>query len=129
MKTQINFRASQLTASQIEQLMGWWGTSQTETITVVVDRIYREEHAQREQTASDDGEFQSTTLTEEEMVALDDGQEWYKPGDYVVISGYVGGAQDTAHALQLEVNGKLHDNWTTFEELPAAIQARMLAGE
>jgi len=43
MKQQINFRASDLTAHQIESLMSKWGTSQTETLTVVIDRIYQQE--------------------------------------------------------------------------------------
>lgn len=43
MKQQINFRASALTAGQVEWLMQEWGTSQTETLTVVVDRMYQHE--------------------------------------------------------------------------------------
>ena len=43
MKQQINFRASDLTTQQLEQLMDRWGTSQTETLTVVIDRIYQQE--------------------------------------------------------------------------------------
>lgn len=43
MKQQINFRASDLTAQQLDWLMSRWGTSQTETLTVVVDRIYQQE--------------------------------------------------------------------------------------
>ena len=43
MKQQINFRASDLTAQQLDWLMSKWGTSQTETMTVVVDRVYRQE--------------------------------------------------------------------------------------
>jgi hypothetical protein len=42
-KQQINFRASDLTARQLEWLMARWGTSQTETVTVVLDRVYRQE--------------------------------------------------------------------------------------
>lgn len=43
MKQQINFRASALTTKQLEWLMSEWGTSQTETLTVVIDRIYQQE--------------------------------------------------------------------------------------
>jgi hypothetical protein len=43
MKQQINFRASDLTARQLEALMQLWGTSQTETLTVVIDRMYQQE--------------------------------------------------------------------------------------
>lgn len=42
MKQQINFRASELTIHQLEELASWWGVNQTEAITVVVDRIYRQ---------------------------------------------------------------------------------------
>lgn len=129
MKSQINFRASTLTASQLEQLMAWWGTSQTETITILVDRAYQVEYGKQYPQVSDDGEYKTVTLTEDEMAALDDGQGWYEAGDTVVLGGYVGGAQRTAHQLQMEVGGQVHDNWTTFDELPAALQARMLAGE
>lgn len=44
MKQQINFRASTLTTKQLEWLMSEWGTSQTETLTVVIDRIYDQEN-------------------------------------------------------------------------------------
>lgn len=43
MKQQINFRASSLTARQLESLAARWGTTVTEAITVLVDRAYREE--------------------------------------------------------------------------------------
>ena len=43
MKQQINFRASDLTTRQLEALMQFWGTSQTETLTVVIDRVYKQE--------------------------------------------------------------------------------------
>ncbi len=43
MKQQINFRASSLTARQLETLAARWGTTVTEAITVIVDRAYREE--------------------------------------------------------------------------------------
>ena len=43
MKQQINFRASDLTSRQLDALMQHWGTSQTETLTVVIDRIYQQE--------------------------------------------------------------------------------------
>lgn len=52
MKQQINFRASDLTASQLDALMQHWGTSQTETLTVVIDRMYQQE--QRTMSASYD---------------------------------------------------------------------------
>ena len=45
MKKQINIRASDLTARQLDHLMRRWGTSQTETLTLVIDRIFRQETA------------------------------------------------------------------------------------
>lgn len=42
-KQQINFRASDLTARQLAELSERWGTTQSETITIIVDRMYREE--------------------------------------------------------------------------------------
>lgn len=43
MKQQINFRASDLTARQLDALMQHWGTSQTETLTVVIERVFKQE--------------------------------------------------------------------------------------
>ncbi len=54
MKQQVNFRASDLTTSQLDWLMSKWGTSQTETLTVVVDRVYRQEFAMKLKTLSQD---------------------------------------------------------------------------
>jgi len=42
-KTQINFRASDLTREQLDWLQERWGTSQTETVTVAIDRVYQAE--------------------------------------------------------------------------------------
>lgn len=44
-KAQINFRASDLTREQLDWLQLWWGTSQTETLTVAIDRVYQAERA------------------------------------------------------------------------------------
>lgn len=43
MKAQINFRASDLTERQLTALEERWGTSRTETLTIVIDRVFREE--------------------------------------------------------------------------------------
>ena len=43
MKRQINFRASDLTARQLSELAARWGTSQTETVTVCIDRAWQQE--------------------------------------------------------------------------------------
>lgn len=37
-----SYRLSDLTRQQIEQLAELWGTSLTETITLIVDRAYQE---------------------------------------------------------------------------------------
>ncbi len=64
--------------------------------------------------------FQSITLTEAEMKALDDGQDWYEPGDVVRLAGY-----SDHQELGLSVNGTSHDNWTYRHELPPAILIRL----
>ena len=46
-KQQINFRASDITSRQLDELAAWWGTSQTETITTAIDRVHREERLMR----------------------------------------------------------------------------------
>lgn len=43
MKAQINFRASELTEHQLSALEIRWGTSRTETLTVIIDRAYQQE--------------------------------------------------------------------------------------
>jgi hypothetical protein len=42
-KAQLNLRVSDLTRRQLDELSQRWGTTQTETLTVIIDRIYREE--------------------------------------------------------------------------------------
>lgn len=42
-KTQLNARVSDLTKQQLEELGSRWGTTQTETLTVIIDRMYRQE--------------------------------------------------------------------------------------
>lgn len=44
-KRQINIRASALMASQLAWLADRWGATQTEALTVCIDRIYRQEQA------------------------------------------------------------------------------------
>lgn len=44
-KAQINFRASALTRGQLDWLQERWGASQTETVTVAIDRVYQAERA------------------------------------------------------------------------------------
>jgi len=38
-----SYRISDLTRSQLEQLAEAWGTSLTETLTLIIDRAYQEE--------------------------------------------------------------------------------------
>jgi hypothetical protein len=40
-KSQLNARVSDLTRRQLEELSERWGTSLTETLTVIIDRTYR----------------------------------------------------------------------------------------
>lgn len=62
--------------------------------------------------------YKTVTLTETEMDALDDGQEWYKPGDDVAVAGYV-----DRDGVDLNVNGKtVCDGWTTWDQLPASVR-------
>jgi hypothetical protein len=49
MKQQINFRASGLTARQLNELAQRWGTTQSETLTVCIDRIYQQEMSMEQQ--------------------------------------------------------------------------------
>jgi len=42
-KEQLNARISALTRRQLDELGERWGTTQTETLTVIIDRMYREE--------------------------------------------------------------------------------------
>lgn len=73
-----------------------------------------------------------TQLTPAEMVELDDGQGWYKEGDTVYIGGcledppYSDVTNNDNAVLDLCVNGKTHDNWTYFHDLPESIQSRLL---
>lgn len=60
-KHQVNFRASELTRQHLDQLMAWWGTSQTETLTVLIDRAYQDEVYR--QKADGDGAYKSRRVT------------------------------------------------------------------
>ena len=42
-KSQLNARVSDLTRRQIDELGERWGTTQTETLTVIIDRMYQQE--------------------------------------------------------------------------------------
>ena len=42
-KKMLSVRASDLAIGQLTELAARWGTSQAETLTVIVDRVYREE--------------------------------------------------------------------------------------
>jgi hypothetical protein len=61
-KRQVNFRASELTHQQLDQLMAWWGTSQTETLTVLIDRAYQDE-VYRQKADNRDEAYKSRRIT------------------------------------------------------------------
>lgn len=42
-KEQLNARISALTRRQLDELGERWGTTQTETLTVIIDRMYQQE--------------------------------------------------------------------------------------
>lgn len=42
-KQQLNARISNLTRTQLDDLSQRWGTTQTETLTVIIDRMYQQE--------------------------------------------------------------------------------------
>lgn len=42
-KQQVNARISDLTRRQLDELGKRWGTTQTETLTVIIDRMYQQE--------------------------------------------------------------------------------------
>lgn len=42
-KEQLNARVSNLTRRQLDELSERWGTTQTETLTVIIDRMYQQE--------------------------------------------------------------------------------------
>jgi hypothetical protein len=79
-----------------------------------------------ERTMSTEGHV-SIILTEEEMAELDDGQEWYKPGDTVYLAGYLPEHDDDNPGLDLSVNGVGHDSWMFWADLPEPIRQRLAA--
>ena len=42
-KIMLSIRASEMTKQQFDWLTAKWGTSQTETLTVIIDRVYQQE--------------------------------------------------------------------------------------
>ncbi len=69
--------------------------------------------------------FVSATLTEQEMSDLDDGQGWYQAGDTVVVAGYTPDSPADNTMFDLSVNGVIHDNWTSYQDLPQSIRDRL----
>lgn len=64
--------------------------------------------------------YKSVTLTDDEMASLDDGQEWWKAGDTVIVAGDV-----DRDSVGLNVNGSnVCDNWTTWDQLPASVRCQ-----
>lgn len=72
------------------------------------------------------GRFRKTYLTADEMIALDDGQEWYREGDTVIVAGYLPDDTDDNPTFSLSVNGRtVADNWIDWRALPEAVQVRL----
>ena len=67
-----------------------------------------------------DDKFLTVDLTDEEMAALDDGQEWWQDGDNVSLSGYEDGA------IELTVNGEsaCENFMHSWDDVPTAIRNR-----
>lgn len=72
--------------------------------------------------------YHSIRLTEEQLTALDDPQEWWQPGDEVYLGGHVEQTDQGEYigSLDLMVNEYTHDNWTRVEDLPAEIREALL---
>lgn len=75
--------------------------------------------------------FASTYLTLEEMTALDDGQEWWGPGQYAIVGCSLPDEDTPNPAVQLSVENFAggdgsHDNWSFWLDLPEAIRQRLL---
>lgn len=75
-------------------------------------------------------DYRIMTLTNDELHALDDGQEWWRNGDTVELEGYLQSDSIFAGMLQLTVNGYTHDNWISWDDLAEQfpiIHARLIA--
>jgi hypothetical protein len=68
--------------------------------------------------------YKSISLTEDEMTSLDDGQGWYKPGDDVVLGGYLPDDNNNNPAFDLSVNGETVDNWAHWGDMPEWLRER-----
>ena len=66
-------------------------------------------------------------LPEDEMILLDDGQDWYKPGDTCLLEGYLPEDEGENPSFDLTVNGYTHDNFTEWSEMPTWLQTRFIA--
>lgn len=77
-KQQLNLRVSDLTLHQLKQLMEQWGTSQTETVTVIIDRAYIQERNKRIMSMQ---EMTDDEIDEElrQLEELEDGEEVEHP--------------------------------------------------
>lgn len=77
--------------------------------------------------------YSSIRLTEAEMALLDDGQKWYDPGDACDLGGEIpADAEEDSRkrlewSLDLCVDGKTHDNWIAWHQLPESLRERLLA--
>lgn len=63
-------------------------------------------------------------LDEHEMTLLDDGQEWYEPGDDVLLAGSVPTEAHPNPPFTLEVNDEIRcDNWMHWSDAPEWFKA------
>lgn len=69
--------------------------------------------------------FKQLHLTSDDLTQLDDGQEWWKEGDAVTLGGYMPDENNPNPGLDLAVNETIHDNWTTWDDLPENIRTRL----
>lgn len=111
MKQQINFRASELTAQQLESLMSIWGTSQTETLTVVIDRIYQQEKRTMTTKTTDYGDVFGKQATVDELIARFNESEFdtltkYLEAEAVALHGEEAEGNDYA-TMAVQIEGEL----------------------
>lgn len=72
--------------------------------------------------------YKSIALTEDELRALDDWQDWYTPEYDVYLGGYLPDDGDPNPAFDLSVNGDTYDNWMYWADMPGWLQQRVRAG-
>ena len=123
-KRQISIRIDAVTAQQLEELTALDNSTQTMVIARALDRYHKERTETMTVVQHIPGNYVNVFLTDDEMAQLDDGQDFYDPGDDVTLGGYV--PEDGENSgIDISINGRTTDNWTTWSELPANIRDRM----